>query len=58
MSGILVITEERDGRVSRSSWEALAAGQLLGSQTNQPVTAVVIGANTDATSWPRPRPRP
>ena len=50
MSGILVVIEERDGRVSRISWEALAAGQLLGSQTVQPVSAVVIGANTDATS--------
>jgi electron transfer flavoprotein alpha subunit len=50
MSGILVVLEERDGRVSRISWEALAASQLLGSQTSQPVSAVVIGANTDATS--------
>jgi electron transfer flavoprotein alpha subunit len=36
--------------VSRISWEALAAGQLLGSQTSQPVTAVVIGANTEPIS--------
>jgi electron transfer flavoprotein alpha subunit len=50
MSGILVVLEERDGRVSRISWEALAAGQLLGSQTSQPVSAVVIGDNTDTYS--------
>ena len=50
MSGILVVLEERDGRVSRISWEALAAGQLLGSQTSQPVTAVVVGANSEATA--------
>jgi electron transfer flavoprotein alpha subunit len=50
MSGIFVVLEERDGRVSRASWEALAAGQLLSSQTSQPVTAVVIGDNTDSYS--------
>ncbi len=50
MSGIFVVLEERDGRVSRASWEALAAGQLLALQTSQPVSPVVIGANTDATS--------
>jgi electron transfer flavoprotein alpha subunit len=50
MTGILVVLEERDGRVSRTSWEALAAGQLLGSQTSHPVSAMVLGANTDATS--------
>jgi electron transfer flavoprotein alpha subunit len=50
MSGILVVLEERDGRVSRTSWEALAAGQLLGAQTSQPVSAVVMGANTETTS--------
>ena len=27
MSGIWVVVEERDGRVSRISWEAVAAGQ-------------------------------
>ena len=46
MSGIFVVLEERDGRVSRASWEALAAGQHLGSQTSQPVSAVVVGDNT------------
>jgi len=48
MSGIFVVLQERDGRVSRASWEAIAAGQLLGSQLNQPVTAVVLGAATEA----------
>jgi electron transfer flavoprotein alpha subunit len=50
MSGILVVLEERDGRVSRISWEALAAGQLLGTQTSQPVSAIVVGANSEATA--------
>ena len=29
MSGIWVVVEERDGRVSRLSWEAVAAGRNL-----------------------------
>jgi electron transfer flavoprotein alpha subunit len=50
MSGIFVVLEERDGHVSRASWEALAAGQFLAGKTREPVNAVVIGANTDATA--------
>ncbi len=46
MSGIFVVLEERDGRVSRASWEALAAGQKLAAQSG--VTAVVIGAATES----------
>ena len=47
MSGILVVLEERDGRVSRTSWEALAAGRHLAAQTNQPLNAAVMGASTE-----------
>ena len=50
MSGILVVLEERDGRVSRASWEALAAGQHLAAKTNEQVSAAVLGANTEATA--------
>jgi electron transfer flavoprotein alpha subunit len=50
MSGILVVLEERDGRVSRASWEALAAGRHLAGNSNQSVSAVVLGANTEATA--------
>jgi electron transfer flavoprotein alpha subunit len=50
MSGILVVLEERDGRVSRIGWEALAAGQLLGAQTSQPVSVVAVGENSEATA--------
>ncbi len=48
MSGIYVVLEERDGRVSRISWEALAAGKLLAAQSGAPVSAVVIGASTES----------
>jgi len=50
MSGILVVLEERDGRVSRASWEALAAGQHLATKSNEAVSAVVLGANNEATA--------
>ena len=48
MSGIWVVLEEREGRIGRISWEAVAAGQRLASQTGMPVSAVVIGASTEA----------
>jgi electron transfer flavoprotein alpha subunit len=50
MSGIWVVLEERDGRVGRASWEALAAGQKLASLTAKPLHAAVIGAATDSTA--------
>jgi electron transfer flavoprotein alpha subunit len=48
MSGIYVVLEERDGRISRISWEALAAGKLLAAQSGEPISAVVIGASTES----------
>ena len=48
MSAVYVVLEERDGRVSRASWEALAAGQKLAAQSGGAVTAVVLGATTQA----------
>ena len=48
MSGILVVIEQREGRISRISWEAVAAGQRLAAQTSEPVSAVILGADTEA----------
>jgi electron transfer flavoprotein alpha subunit len=48
MSGIWVVFEERDGRVSRASWEALAAGQKLAQITGKALNATVIGAETES----------
>lgn len=48
MSGVWVVVEERDGRVSRISWEAIAAAQQLGAQLGLAVHAAVIGAKTSA----------
>jgi len=46
MSGILVVIEQRESRIARISWEALAAAQRLAAQSGVPVTAVVLGDNT------------
>jgi electron transfer flavoprotein alpha subunit len=41
---ILVIAEQRDGKLNRASWEAVAAAQALGG----PITLGAIGAGVDA----------
>ena len=41
---ILVITEQRDGKLSRVSWETLAAGQALAAETGWPLEAAFLGS--------------
>jgi electron transfer flavoprotein alpha subunit len=48
MSGILVIFEPRAGRISRISWEALAAGQKLAAAQSLTITAAIIGSDTES----------
>jgi electron transfer flavoprotein alpha subunit len=48
MSGVLVVVEQREGRIARISWEALAAGQRIAAQSGAAVYAVVVGAETGA----------
>ncbi|MGC2160441.1 MAG: electron transfer flavoprotein subunit alpha/FixB family protein [Silvibacterium sp.] len=48
MSGILVVVEQREGRIARISWEAVAAGQRLGAQLSLPVSAVIVGSSTES----------
>lgn len=45
---ILVVLEESNGRISRASWEALAASATLAAQTGLPLHAAALGANTEA----------
>ncbi len=47
-NGILVFIEHRDRVVSKTSLEAIAAAQSLGSQLHQRVSAVILGADSDA----------
>ncbi|MGC1421783.1 MAG: electron transfer flavoprotein subunit alpha/FixB family protein [Terracidiphilus sp.] len=48
MSGVYVVLEDRGGRISRISWEAVAAANLLAAQSGAKANAVVIGAQTEA----------
>jgi electron transfer flavoprotein alpha subunit len=48
MSGVLVVVEQRAGKIARISWEALAAGQHLGTQLGLAVSAVVVGSGTES----------
>ena len=47
-NGILVFIEHRDGVVSKTSLEAIAAAQSLGSQLQQQVSAVIVGNDPKA----------
>ena len=47
-NGILVFIENKGGTANRSSFEAIAAAQAFGSQLQQPVSAVVLGADVSA----------
>jgi electron transfer flavoprotein alpha subunit len=48
MSGVCVVMEERNGRIARMSWEALAAGHTLGAQLGLPVNAILPGTQTES----------
>src|SRR5688572_33439797 len=47
-NGILVFIENKGGTANRSSMEAIAAAQAFGSQLQQPVSAVVLGADVSS----------
>jgi electron transfer flavoprotein alpha subunit len=47
-SGVLVFIEHRNGVLNKTSLEAIAAAQSLGSQLQEPVSAVIPGDNVDA----------
>jgi electron transfer flavoprotein alpha subunit len=42
--GILVFAEQREGTLNKTSFEAIAAGQALGRELGQAVSAVVLGS--------------
>jgi len=47
-SGILVFIEQKAGELNKTSLEAIAAAQQLGSETGRPAIAVVPGAKAQA----------
>jgi electron transfer flavoprotein alpha subunit len=48
MSGIYVVLEDRNGRIGRISFEAIAAAKILAAQSGSKPAAIVIGAQTEA----------
>ena len=46
-NGILVYIEVTEGKVNRASYEALRAGQLIGAETGQEVSAVLFGSGIE-----------
>jgi electron transfer flavoprotein alpha subunit len=47
-NGILVFIEHKSGTLNKTSLEAIAAGQKLGGETGQSLTAVVLGSGAQA----------
>src|SRR6267154_3296275 len=45
---ILVIVEQREGKVNRVSWETIAAGQAISSETEWTLEAAVVGSGVSA----------
>jgi len=45
---ILVIVEQREGKLNRVSWETLAAGQAIAAETGWPLEAAVVGGSVAA----------
>jgi electron transfer flavoprotein alpha subunit len=41
---ILVVVEQREGKLNRASWETLVAGQLIAAETGWTLEAAVIGS--------------
>src|SRR5262252_1171989 len=41
---ILVIVEQREGKLNRVSWETVAAAQAIAAETGWPVEAAVFGS--------------
>jgi electron transfer flavoprotein alpha subunit len=42
---ILVVVEQREGKLNRVSWETLTAGQALSAETGWPLEAAVVGGS-------------
>jgi len=47
---ILVIAEQRDGRLNRASWESIAGAQQMAAASNEPIVVVIPGGAVAATA--------
>jgi len=52
MSGILVVAEQREGKLNTLSLEALAFAQKLGAMLGEPVSGAVLGSETGLPGTP------
>src|SRR5229473_2067764 len=43
---ILVVVEQREGKLNRVSWETITAGQAIAAATGWTLEAAVVGANS------------
>jgi electron transfer flavoprotein alpha subunit len=48
MDTILVVVEQREGKLNRVSWETIAAGQAIAVETGWTLEAAVVGSNVAA----------
>ncbi|MFQ5603307.1 MAG: electron transfer flavoprotein subunit alpha/FixB family protein [bacterium] len=49
MSGnIMIVAEQRDGSLNRSTWEAVVAGQKLGNEFGKEVSVLILGNNINS----------
>ncbi len=47
-NSILVIVEQREGKLNRVSWETVTAGQAIANETGWPLEAAVVGGSVAA----------
>ena len=45
---ILVVVEQREGKLNRVSWETITAGQAIAAATGWTLEAAVVGGNAAA----------
>ena len=45
---ILVVVEQREGKLNRVSWETITAGQAIAAATGWSLEAAVVGGNASA----------
>jgi electron transfer flavoprotein alpha subunit len=43
---ILVVVEQREGKLNRASWETITAGQAIAAATGWTLEAAVVGGST------------
>ena len=48
MDTILVVVEQREGKLNRVSWETITAGQAIAAQTGWTLEAAVVGTGVAA----------